>query len=167
MLIRIFDIVFSGIFFILLFPFLFVCTFLSSVFIGYPGIFLQSRVGLNCSIFTIHKIRTICPDGSINRLGRFFRISKIDELPQLFNILIGDMSFVGPRPDTEIILANLDVVNSNIFRMRPGLTGPAQLLFINEDALIRQYGNDDFISEVLIPNKILLNNFYYLIQNLL
>ena len=104
-----------------------------------PIIFKQHRIGLNCKPFTIYKFRTmkinlnriekqvyLC-DGDIIFSGKFLRRFKLDELPQFFNILIGDMSFVGPRPCLDLTLKTMPQWALKRFDIRPGLTGLAQV----------------------------------------
>lgn len=104
-----------------------------------PVIFKQHRIGLNCKPFIIYKFRTmkinlnriekqvyLC-DGDIIFCGKFLRRFKLDELPQLFNILIGDMSFVGPRPCLDLTLKTMPQWALKRFDIKPGLTGLAQV----------------------------------------
>lgn len=139
-LFRIFDIIFS----ILFLPLAFIITFVSSIILlinsGMPFFFTQKRIGKNAKIFTIYKIRTmvnndskahtVSNDNRIFPLGMFYRKFKIDELPQLFNILIGNMSFFGPRPerlDLHINICNSLPLFQTRLLVRPGLTGWAQI----------------------------------------
>lgn len=108
-----------------------------------PAIFRQLRVGQGQRTFTLYKLRTMAvttgdhashevPSGNITRVGRFLRSTKLDELPQIINVLKGDMSFVGPRPclpnQGELITER---AARNVFALRPGITGPAQLAGID------------------------------------
>jgi len=105
------------------------------------GLFMQKRIGRDGKPFTLFKIKSMRPvdgvdttvtasgDRRITRSGRFFRKTKIDELPQLFNILLGSMSFVGPRPDVPGFADLLEGEEREILSIRPGITGPASLKY--------------------------------------
>ena len=111
---------------------------------------MQSRVGLDGKFFKIIKFRTmnvnqnsnstitLKDDPRITRIGKYLRKSKIDEIPELFNILIGDMSFVGPRPDVCGYADLLKGENRNILKLRPGITSHASLKYANEEFLLTQ-----------------------------
>ena len=129
--------------------------------------FMQSRVGLNGKVFKIIKFRTmnvnqnsnstitLKDDPRITRIGKYLRKSKVDEIPELFNILIGDMSFVGPRPDVPGYADLLKGENRNILKLRPGITSHASLKYANEEFLLTQV--DDPISynnTTLYPDKL-------------
>ena len=137
------------------------------------GLFRQDRIGLHGRTFKILKIRTMradpewttsvttADDPRITRLGRFFRRTKIDELPQLLNVLVGQMSFVGPRPEVPGFADLLTGDDARILSVRPGITGPATLHFRNEEELLR--GTDDpeaYNATVLFPAKVRLNLAY-------
>ena len=137
------------------------------------GFFFQERVGRNGKLFRVVKIRTMSnvvgssttvtrsEDPRITRLGAFLRRTKIDELPQLYNVLIGDMSFVGPRPDVPGFADSLVGDDRVILSIRPGITGPATLEYRNEEAILD--GVDDFESynrEVIWPDKVRINREY-------
>ena len=137
-LIRLLDILLSITGMVLAIPIFLVISILGLIDNGSP-FFLQSRVGKNQELFTLIKFRTMALDtlsvgthlvdsASITRLGRFLRKTKLDELPQLFNVLIGQMSLVGPRPclpnQTELIKQR---AIRGIFQVRPGITGLAQI----------------------------------------
>ena len=136
---RFFDILFSIFCILFLSPFLLFISILIFYFEGKPIIYKQTRVGLNNKLFTFYKFRSMpkttksLPSSEIekikiSKLGLFIRRLSIDELPQLFNILCGDMSFVGPRPciDSQKELINLRKLNGS-YKLRPGLTGLAQI----------------------------------------
>jgi len=137
------------------------------------GLFHQVRIGRRGRPFTIYKIKTMRPmvgftstvttlnDQRITRLGALLRRTKLDELPQLFNVLVGDMSFVGPRPDVPGFADCLDGEFEAILSLRPGITGPASLAFRDEESLLA--GQDDpetFNRLVLYPAKCRLNLAY-------
>jgi lipopolysaccharide/colanic/teichoic acid biosynthesis glycosyltransferase len=146
---------------------------MASVDTRQSGFFTQQRVGRNGKLFRIVKLRTMVnapgrdstvtvrSDPRITRLGRFFRQNKIDELPQLINVLKGDMSFVGPRPDVSGFADSLTGDERLILSVRPGITGPATLHFRNEEKLLDQADNPErFNREVIYPEKVRLNIEY-------
>lgn len=137
------------------------------------GFFIQKRVGLNGSIFRVVKIKTMRPveefdttvtrrgDPRITALGAFFRKTKIDELPQLWNVLLGDMSFVGPRPDVPGFADTLQGEERAMLSIRPGITGPATLKYRNEEELLAEQENPElFNREVIWPDKVKINLQY-------
>ena len=137
------------------------------------GFFLQKRVGKNNIFFKILKIRTmkskedlkttvsILGDSRITVSGAFFRKWKIDELPQLVNILLGQMSFVGPRPDVPGYADRLKGEDRIVLSIRPGITGPAQLAFKNEaETLANQDDAVKYNDEVIWPAKVRINRKY-------
>ena len=136
------------------------------------GFFTQRRVGYCGRQFTIFKIRTMRPDSTassvtvsgdsrVTRLGWIWRKLKIDELPQLFNVLMGQMSFVGPRPDVPGFADELKGEDRIILTGRPGITGPATLKYRNEEDLLASVTDpEDYNREVLFPDKIRLNREY-------
>jgi len=137
------------------------------------GFFLQKRVGKNGQIFTLVKIKTMKPvlginthvtqknDVRITMSGSFFRKTKIDELPQLWNVLIGQMSFVGPRPDVKGYADKLQGKDKMILSVRPGITGPASLKYKNEEVLLAKQANpEQYNNEVIWPDKVKINVNY-------
>lgn len=152
----------------------------ASIDLRQNGFFTQARIGLHGDIFRVIKIRTMRPvagfyttvttsmDPRITVLGRFFRRSKIDELPQLINVLIGNMSFVGPRPDVPGFADLLEGDDRIILSVRPGITGPASLQYRNEEQLLRlQDDPEKFNREVIFPEKVRINKDYILNYSLL
>lgn len=140
---------------------------------GLSGFFTQSRVGLHGREFQIIKIRTMRPvagmtsnvttasDPRITRLGRLLRRAKIDEFPQLFNVLRGDMSFVGPRPDVPGWADLLKGTDRIVLSVRPGITGPATLKYRNEEEVLAAEPDPErHNSEVIFPDKVLINKNY-------
>ncbi|MEO1941407.1 MAG: sugar transferase [Campylobacterales bacterium] len=139
---------------------------------GVNGFFTQTRIGKGGKPFKIIKIRTMYPsdggptyttatDSRITRSGRFFRKYKIDELPQLINILKGEMSFVGPRPDVPGYADKLEGEDRIILEVPPGITGPATLKFRNEEELLAQVEDPQtYNDQVLWPEKVRLNKEY-------
>lgn len=154
---------------------------------GGPVIFKQKRVGQYGRLFTMYKFRsmTVGHSGSsvsvkgesrITPLGAKLRKYKIDELPELWNVLIGDMSLVGPRPDVPGYADKLEGDERDVLKLRPGITGPATLKYRLEDEMISEYvakkqaeGDTRSIQEiateyndtVIYPDKVRLNCYYY------
>lgn len=140
---------------------------------GGPAIFTQKRVGKNGKLFTMYKFRsmTMGHDGSsvsvagesrITPLGAKLRKYKLDELPELWNVLIGDMSFVGPRPDVPGYADKLEGKDRLILKLRPGITGPASLKYKNEEEILAQVEDPQkYNDEVIYPDKVKINLEYY------
>jgi lipopolysaccharide/colanic/teichoic acid biosynthesis glycosyltransferase len=138
------------------------------------GFFRQTRVGRFGKPFQVVKIRTMrvdiphqtnvtqANDPRITRIGAFFRRTKIDELPQLWNVLIGDMSFVGPRPDVPGYADRLHgETRALLLSVRPGITGPATLAYRNEEQLLMQQSDPQrYNDEVIYPDKVRINLDY-------
>ena len=101
-------------------------------------------------------------DSRITKVGRFLRRYNIDELPQLINVLLGDMSFVGPRPDVPGYADKLTGDERDVLKLRPGITGPASLRYSNEeDILARQKDPISYNNNIIYPDKVKLNLDYY------
>lgn len=100
------------------------------------GFFIQDRIGYKGNKFKLIKIRTYNREEQITRFGHICRNTKLDELPQLFNVFIGDMSFVGPRPDLEGFADQLKGDDRIILDVKPGLTGPATIKYMRESRII-------------------------------
>ena len=145
-----FDRIFSLFGLLVLAPVLFVVAVLIKIRMpGGPAIFRQRRVGRNGKLFTMYKFRsmTVSHSGSsvsvagesrITPLGAKLRKYKLDELPELWNVLKGDMSFVGPRPDVPGYADRLQGEDRLILKLRPGITGPASLKYADEEELLAQ-----------------------------
>lgn len=163
MLKTIFDIILSFILILLLGWLLLLVTMLATFDTQSFGIFIQTRIGQYGKKFKIIKIKTIHPKTQrISAFGQFLRKSKIDELPQLINILLGDMSFVGPRPDLEGYYDQLEGEARKILELKPGLTSTASIKYSNEEALLsRQSDPLRYNDEVIFPDKVKLNLEYY------
>lgn len=139
---------------------------------GGPVFFQQARVGRGGKLFTIYKFRTMrtSHDGTsvtvagqsrITPLGAVLRRYKLDELPELWNVLVGDMSFVGPRPDVPGYADLLVGEDREILQLRPGITGPASMKYRNEEELLaRQEHPHRYNDDVLFPDKVRLNRYY-------
>ncbi|HHL2037256.1 sugar transferase [Clostridium perfringens] len=148
--------------------------FLIKIFYKESGFFKQNRVGRDGKIFKIVKLKsmrniegittTVTVDGDprITPIGRFIRKTKIDELPQLYNVLIGDMSFVGPRPDVEKLINSLQNDEKKIYlSIRPGITGPATLKYKNEEDILAKVKNpEEYNNEVIFKDKVKMNIEY-------
>ena len=139
---------------------------------GGPVIFQQQRVGKDGKLFTIYKFRTmtvnhnqssisVAGEKRITPLGEKLRRYKIDELPELWNILIGDMSFVGPRPDVPGYADCLVGEDRRMLALRPGITGPASLKYRDEEYLLEQQPNpQEYNDTVIFPDKVRINLYY-------
>ena len=137
-----------------------------------PVIFTQKRVGQHGRLFTMYKFRSMMINHSgssisvqgesrITPLGAKLRKYKLDELPELWNVLIGDMSFVGPRPDVPGYADKLEGENRRVLLLKPGITGPASLKYRNEEELLAQQEDPQkYNDEVLFPNKVRINIEY-------
>ncbi len=139
------------------------------------GFYCQERVGKNKNIFFVFKIKTMLDskidknnvtvttsdDPRITFWGKYFRRYKIDELPQLFNVLIGNMSFVGPRPDVRGFADKLTGKDALILKLRPGITGLSSLKYKNEEYILSNVKNPvDYNKRVIYPEKIKLELQY-------
>lgn len=137
-----------------------------------PVIFKQHRVGKDGKLFTMYKFRSmsvnhsgtsvsVAGEARITPLGAILRKYKLDELPELWNVLIGDMSFVGPRPDVPGYADVLKGKDRNILTLRPGITGPASLKYRDEEELLaKQPSPQQYNDEVIFPDKVRINLYY-------
>lgn len=154
---------------------------------GGPAFFIQKRVGRNGKLFNCHKFRSmtvahngstvsVAGDSRITPFGAILRHYKIDELPGLLDVLIGNMSFVGPRPDVPGYADKLKGADKDVLKLRPGITGPATLKYRFEDEMISEYvekkrqeGDTRSIQEIAVeyndnviyPDKVRINCYYY------
>ena len=159
---RALDLVFSILFLIVGLPILAICMILLFGS-GHRPIFKQLRIGRHGLPFTIYKFRTV-KDEKVTKSGRLLRKTKLDELPQLYNILKGDMSFVGPRPDLPGYADQLEGEDRVILSMRPGLTSPASIYFRNEEQTLDAQSQPEVYNRMVIwPKKVELNKKY--VQN--
>ena len=173
MLKRTFDIVLSIFAIFLLFPSFLVVSFLIVIDSGFPIFFLQKRIGRDAKEFNIIKFRTmkknnenititVSDDSRITRIGKYLRKTKIDEFPEILNVLFGQMSFVGPRPDVKGYADKLKGANRKILALRPGITGPASLKYYNEEYILSQKSNPKkYNDEVIFPDKVKINMDYF------
>ncbi len=159
---RLFDFILAVISLLVLAPLVFISWLTASIDTQSNGLFLQKRVGRYGQLFTIFKIRTMHPQTrKISRIGDFLRKSKMDELPQLLNILLGDMSFVGPRPDVAGYADQLKGADRIILKVRPGVTGLASLKYRNEEYLLAKQSNPlEYNDTVIWPDKVKINKWY-------
>lgn len=154
---------------------------------GGPAFFVQNRVGKGGKLFKCHKFRTmtvkhngstvsVAGDSRITPLGAKLRHWKLDELPGLWDVLVGNMSFVGPRPDVPGYADKLVGDDRDVLRLRPGITGPATLKYRLEDEMISEYVSQkqkegdsrpmqeiavEYNDNVIYPDKVRLNCYYY------
>ena len=154
---------------------------------GGPAFFVQKRVGKGGKLFKCHKFRTmtmkhsgssvsVAGDSRITPLGAKLRHYKLDELPELWDVLIGNMSFVGPRPDVPGYADQLQGDDRDVLKLRPGITGPATLKYRLEDEMIAEYVSQkqkegdtrdaqaiavEYNDTVIYPDKVRLNCYYY------
>ena len=174
MILRLLDILFSTLGLFLLLPVLLCILIICKFDTGSP-IFIQERVGKNKMIFRIYKFRTMklgtlsvpthdVPENSVTFFGRILRKTKLDELPQLYNVMKGDMSLVGPRPclpDQKELILRRDKLG--VFHHRPGITGLAQIRNVDMSSPYSLAA----IDEKMVQNLSLLNYFKYILFTLL
>ncbi|MGA3294954.1 MAG: sugar transferase [Candidatus Acidiferrales bacterium] len=139
---------------------------------GWPILFTQSRVGRDGRMFLLRKFRTMRVkqagpsitargDARITRVGRVLRKFKLDELPQLWNVIRGEMSLVGPRPEVPQFVDRSQPVWCAVLRVRPGITDPASITYRNEEELLAKASNPtDYYRETVLPAKLALNVEY-------
>jgi len=170
---RIFDLNFSLLGLILTGPLIIIAYLIASLETGESGFFKQTRVGEQCTRFKMIKIKTMDSTTDINtnvttrndpritKSGRIFRKFKLDELPQLINVLKGDMSFVGPRPDVPEVIKDLADEDKLILSVKPGITGPATLKYEAEEDILAEVAEPEkYNREVIFPDKIRINKEY-------
>ena len=137
-----------------------------------PAVFTQKRVGKGGRLFTMYKFRSmsahhsgstvsVAGESRITPLGAKLRRYKLDELPELWNVFIGDMSFVGPRPDVPGSADKLEGDDRRVLQLRPGITGPASLKSRDEEVLLAaQAKPQEFTDKVIYPDKVRINLYY-------
>lgn len=185
---RLFDILASFVGLLFLWPVLLIVAIMVKVKMpGGPAFFVQKRVGKGGKLFNCHKFRSmtvkhsgstvsVAGDSRITPFGATLRHYKLDELPGLWDVLIGNMSFVGPRPDVPGYADKLQGDDRDVLKLRPGITGPATLKYRMEDEMISEYvakkqaeGDTRSMQEIAIeyndtviyPDKVRLNCYYY------
>ena len=152
---------------------IFISWIVSSIDTSSNGLFTQQRIGEGGRPFTIFKIKTMVKvvgvdvtitssgDVRITKIGAFFRRTKIDELPQLWNVLLGQMSFVGPRPDIVGYADKLVGDDRAILAVRPGITGPAQIAYRDEEELLADQSDSvSYNDDIIWPDKVRINREY-------
>lgn len=171
---RAFDLAVSSLALLAVAPLLLVLAILVKLSSPGPVLFRQERVGRNFRRFRINKFRTMVVDAPhrggqitvgedprVTRVGRFLRKTKLDELPQLFNVLLGEMSFVGPRPEVPKYVEMFRSDYEEVLRVRPGITDLASLKYRDESTLLGQAPDPEqmYVGQVL-PDKIALAKEY-------
>ena len=173
---NIFDRLVSLIGLLVLWPVLIIVAILIKVKMpGGPVLFVQKRVGRFGKLFKVHKFRSMtvrkdtdavtgvaaAETARITPLGEKLRKYKLDELPELWDVLIGKMSFVGPRPDIPGYADQLQGEDREILKLRPGITGPASLKYRNEEDILASVDNpQQYNDEIIYPDKVRLNRYY-------
>lgn len=170
---RIFDISFSFLAVILFMPLIILGWLLASCSTKSNGFFIQSRVGQNNKIIKVIKLKTMIDVNSetssitalnekrITKIGFFLRKTKLDELPQLINVLLGSMSFVGPRPDVPGYIDKLEGPSSVLQYLKPGITGLATLKFKKEEEILNNSKNPKYLNDnIIYPVKVYFNIIY-------
>jgi lipopolysaccharide/colanic/teichoic acid biosynthesis glycosyltransferase len=174
-MIRFFDLLISFLGILLFSPILVIVSLLIIIDSKLPVFFTQNRVGRYNRDFKVFKFRTMFVDeennsfltlnksgNKVTRIGNFLRKSKIDELPQLVNVLKGDMSLVGPRPELRKFVNMYNDEQREILMMKPGMTDYASIKFFNEDKLLTASDNpEDLYIKKILPEKIILNRLYF------
>lgn len=166
-----FDVGVAGLGLLISWPVIAVCVLLARRDTGASGIFKQERIGRHAKPFTVYKIRTMravegttvttSGDARITKLGAKLRRWKLDELPQLWNVVKGEMSFVGPRPDVAGFADTLDGEDRAVLELRPGITGPATLKYRDEETILAgQADPERYNREVIWPDKVAINRDY-------
>lgn len=173
-MIRLFDILFSTIGLLLLSPLFLIIYILIIIESKGGGFYSQTRVGKNGIPFAIYKFRSMRTDADkhglitvggrdprITRIGYYIRKYKIDELPQLWNVLVGDMSLVGPRPEVQKYVDLYTEEQRKVLSVRPGITDYASIEYVDENILLAKSDDPDrTYVEVVMPAKIVLNMKY-------
>lgn len=178
---RTFDIVVSLLGILFTWPIIVISVILVRICYKESGFFIQNRIGKGGKEFKIIKIKTMSSkvvlnttvttrnDPRITKLGKIFRKTKIDELPQLINVFMGDMSFVGPRPDVkELIYTIPEEIRKVFLSIRPGITGPATIKYRNEEEILASVEDPQkYNDEVIFPDKVEINLQYIRDYNLI
>lgn len=172
-MIRFFDITISSLGLLIMSPIITIIVLLIRFESKGNVIFRQERIGLNGKPFTIYKFRTMKPDADnkilltlemdprVTRTGKFLRKTKLDEIPQLVNVLKGEMSIVGPRPEVGKYVVRYTDKQKEILSTKPGITDIASIYFFNEGKLLRDQDDpEQYYEQVIIPRKIELNMEY-------
>ena len=169
---RYFDFLLALVLFVFFSPILIFLVIITTIDTKQWGVFSQLRVGQEAKLFRIYKLRTLKNekhylghlDKSATTIGKYLRRSKLDELPQLYNVLIGDMSFVGPRPDLQGFADVLEGEDRIILIVKPGVTGSATLKYKDEERVLeRQKDPDHYNRAIIWVDKVKINKKY--VQN--
>lgn len=160
---RVFDFISSLLLILWLWPLLLLLTLMCAFDTASNGVFTQIRIGQYAKHFTIYKFRTHHKiTHQISPFGHFMRRSKLDELPQLLNILVGNMTWIGPRPDVPGYFDTLEGDDRKLLQFKPGITGPASLKYKNEEEILAvQLDPIDFNDRILFPDKVKVNLNYF------
>jgi lipopolysaccharide/colanic/teichoic acid biosynthesis glycosyltransferase len=164
---RIFDLLFSVIALILTGWIIGIGFLIASFETQSNGIFKQQRVGQFGKLFTIYKLKTMHPKTEkVTFFGQYFRRYKLDEFPQFYNVFIGDMSIVGPRPDVAGYYDQLVGESRKVLELKPGITSEASLKYYNEDVILEQQHDPiSYNDSVIFPDKVKMNLEYYYKRN--
>ena len=171
---RAFDFIFSALGLAVLFPVFFIIALMIKIEDGGPVLFIQKRIGYKGRPFFMYKFRTMVVDAEkkgnlltvggdprITKSGRLLRKFKLDELPQLINVLKGEMSLVGPRPEVEKYVNLYTNEQREVLNLYPGITDPASIEYVNESELLAQSSDPEKLYvEKIMPEKIVLNLEY-------
>jgi lipopolysaccharide/colanic/teichoic acid biosynthesis glycosyltransferase len=172
---RLIDLLISLIMILLLSPLIFFVIILIKLLMGSPIFFIQNRIGINGVGFNIIKFRTMInnqhpksfsnvttsEDIRVTKLGKILRKTKIDEIPEFINVILGDMSIVGPRPEIPEYISKLNDKEKIILNVKPGITGPATLKYINEEEILSKQSNpEEYNEKNIYKDKISLNIDY-------
>ncbi len=178
---RLFDILFSLVALILLLPVFVIIAIAIIIDDGFPVFYLQERIGKNFRSFKLFKFRTMyknadkmgyltigSKDPRVTKVGYYLRKYKLDELPQFINVLIGDMSIVGPRPEVKKYVDLYNEQQKKVLSIKPGITDYASIKYINENEILAHSENPEktYIQEVM-PEKLKINLEYIEKQNVL
>lgn len=160
----------------ILLPIIMVCWAIASIDTKSNGFFYQTRIGKNGVPFKVIKIKTMynpkkseqrssitaSVQAQISKSGAIFRKYKLDELPQIFNIILGQMSFVGPRPDVAGYADCLQGEDRIVLQLKPGITGPASIKYKNEEEILAAQSNpQEYNDNYIWPDKVQINKIYY------
>lgn len=172
---RIFDISAASVAIVIFSPLILLCWIIAALETRSNGFFIHKRIGRHGRVINVYKIKTMYESAlvrspittsnisSVTKSGRIFRRLKLDELPQLFNVLLGTMSFVGPRPDVPEYAGQLQGTDRMILLMRPGITGPASIKYKNEEMILSTAVDPVLFNDTIIwPDKIRINKEYFL-----
>lgn len=176
-----FDFIFALLSLVILFPLLLIIAIIIKLDSKGPVLFIQERVGQHNIEFNIYKFRTMYVksqkkglltigdnDSRVTKIGYFLRKYKIDEFPQLLNIIKGDMSFVGPRPELRYYVDFYKPEDLVIFKIKPGITGLASLAYRNEVELLKKAEDPEkYFIKTIIPDKLRYNKMYLKKRNFL